>query len=369
VDTPYLADIGAGVYLIGIQDSVNCQSFLSLVVEEPPELLLVLDTTNISCFGERDGSFTPRVTGGTGGYNFTWAPLGITDSLATNLGPGNYTVSVTDANGCTMSQNGLIIEPRELSLDIDSTRDVICFGDQTGAIFLNGVGGNPPYEFSLDGLDYTPDLFFNQLGAGMYSIFVQDSRGCVFDTGSEIFQPDPLIVDAGLDTTIDLGFRAPLLAIHSPPLKPVDFSWSPAGLVSCDSCPSTISGPVTTTTFTITITDDDLCTAVDSVTVFVFLNRPVFVPNSITPNGDGLNDRLGIFAGPAGRAIRKIQIYDRWGEMVFEGSQLPLNDEALGWDGSYRGQPLNPGVFVYVAEIEFIDDSVLQLEGDITLVR
>jgi gliding motility-associated-like protein len=67
--------------------------------------------------------------------------------------------------------------------------------------------------------------------------------------------------------------------------------------------------------------------------------------------------------------VRRIQIYDRWGEMVYKGEDLTLNDETAGWDGSYRGQPLNPGVFIYLAEVEFIDSSVLQFEGDITLIR
>ena len=75
----------------------------------------------------------------------------------------------------------------------------------------------------------------------------------------------------------------------------------------------------------------------------------------------------GVAAAPQG--VQKLQIYDRWGEMVWEGTNLPLNDESVGWDGTHNGRPLNPGVFVYVAEVTFIDNSVLTFEGDITLIR
>jgi gliding motility-associated-like protein len=186
---------------------------------------------------------------------------------------------------------------------------------------------------------------------------------------AEIDQPLQLSVNAGQDTTIDLGFTAQLLATHRPLGKPVNYSWSPPQSLDCDDCPFPRARPLTSTTYTVSIIDDTGCTASDQITVLVFLNRPVYIPNSITPNGDGYNDKLAIYGGAAASRVRRIQIYDRWGEMVYKGEDLTLNDETAGWDGSYRGQPLNPGVFIYLAEVEFIDSSVLQFEGDITLIR
>ena len=89
----------------------------------------------------------------------------------------------------------------------------------------------------------------------------------------------------------------------------------------------------------------------------------------ILPNQDGKNDFFTLYGGPAARKIRRLQIFDRWGEQMFEAKDLPLGQESLGWNGIYRDQLMPGGVYVYVAEIEFIDDEVLLFKGDVTLVR
>lgn len=363
-----LTGVGAGPFFAAVRDAMNCLGFISLEVTEPDQLIVSIDTINISCFGETDGQITPAVNGGTMSYQYNWSN-GTTDSLATELVSGQYGLTVTDANGCQTSGAAFVSEPPELVVTIDSTRDVVCFGDRTGSVFFVGAGGSPPFNFSIDGSNFLEVSSFESLAAGNYNLTIRDDRGCTRTTDVQIFQPAQLSVNAGPDTTIDLGFTAQLLATHQPLGKPVLYNWSPPESLDCDTCPAPLSGPVSTTTYTVSIVDDSGCTTSDQVTVFVYLNRPIFIPNSITPNGDGYNDKLAIYSGAAARAVRKIQIFDRWGEMVYEGQDLLLNDETQGWDGTYRGQPLNPGVFVYVAEVEFIDNSVLQFEGDITLVR
>ena len=308
--------------------------------------------------------------GGTGAYTYQW-DNGDTESQAEDLSPGNYVLTVTDENNCISLATAGITEPPILDILVDSTRDVICFGDRTGLIRVRGMGGSPPFSFSIDGGTFQDEVDFSNLAAGTHLITIRDQGGCTSEVTAEIFQPEELIVDAGEDTIIDLGFTASLLATHLPSGKPVSWQWDPTGAGACDDCPFPTVRPLETTTYAVTIIDQDNCSATDSVTVLVYLNRPVFIPNSITPNGDGLNDRLTVYAGVAAapQGVQKLQIFDRWGEMVWEGSNLPLNDESVGWDGTHNGRPLNPGVFVYVAEVTFIDNSVLTFEGDITLIR
>ena len=360
--------VGAGTLLVAIRDPLNCLGFAAVDVTQPDELRVNIDTTDISCYGETDGRITPFVTGGTKAYQYQWSNFS-DDSIADNLPQGQYFVTVTDANGCQTPGAALISEPPRLDILIDSTLDVVCFGDQTGAIYFVGAGGNPPFTYSIDGNNFRDAASFENLAAAIYNVTIRDNRGCTQTVQSEILQPAELIVNAGQDTSIDLGFTARLLATHQPLGKPVNYSWSPSQSLDCIDCPSPIAGPLSSTNYTVTIIDDDGCIVSDQVLVSVFLNRPVFIPNTITPNGDGFNDRLAIYGGAAASGVRRIQIFDRWGEMVYEGRNLALNDESQGWDGDYRGQPLNPGVFVYIAEIEFIDNSVLQFEGDITLIR
>ncbi|MCB0686650.1 MAG: gliding motility-associated C-terminal domain-containing protein, partial [Saprospiraceae bacterium] len=363
-----LTGVGGGTLFVAIRDGMGCTGFQVFEIPQPDPLIVQMDTINIACFGETNGMAIPQVSGGTKSYQYDWSN-GTNDSIADNLSSGQYFLTVTDANGCQTPAAALISEPPPLMVLIDSTRDVICFGDQTGAIFFNGNGGTPPFMYSVDGANFSDALFFEHLRAGSYQLTIKDNRGCTLSTPVQILQPEQLIVDAGSDTTINLGFTAQLIASHQPVGKPVVYTWSHPESLDCENCPFPISSPLATTTYSVQVVDDAGCIASDQVTIFVYLNRPVFIPNSITPNGDGYNDKLAIYGGPATKIVRKIQIFDRWGEMVYEGQDLALNDETLGWDGTYRGQELNPGVFVYVAEVEFIDNSVLQFEGDLTLIR
>ena len=365
----FLERVGAGVLPVAIRDGFNCLGFVQFYVPQPEELVVNLDTSDISCFGADDGQLIPLVTGGTGAYSFAW-DYGSNDSIASALQRGEYTLSVTDANGCISLASGFVSEPAMLTVVIDSTTDVVCYGDQTGVIYFSGIGGSPPFTYSIDGNDFSEDLNFSGLPAGTYEINIKDDRGCTNTTQSQVFEPEQLVVDAGTDTVIDLGYAVRLLATHRPLGKPVSYRWNPPG--DCDDCPFPLVRPLSSTHYTVTITDDDHCTTVDSVEIIVFANRPIFVPNSFTPNGDGLNDRLVVYGGVAANlvgGVRRMQIFDRWGEMVYESRNLNLGDENAGWDGTHHGTLMNPGVFVYLAEVEFIDGSVLQFEGDVTLIR
>ncbi len=370
VRDPFYDGVTAGSHHVRIRNDLDCVGFASFDVSQPDSLQVRFDTTNITCFGESDGTLTSIVSGGTPDYAYSWSTGGDRASVQ-GLGSGNYRLTITDANGCLIQGSAPIIEPPPLEIYVDSIRDVVCYGDQTGVLYLRGEGGTPGYTFGVDGGEFVESPVIEALTGGQHSVSIRDDGGCVITVDADIYQPDALIVDAGADTTVDLGQQAQLIVSHSPINKPVLYQWSPEQSSQCDSCPVTVVSPLQTTLYTVTITDEEQCTSTDSVLVSVYANRPVFIPNSITPDGDGFNDRLAVYGGVAvaPNGVRKLQVFDRWGEMVWEGNNLPLNDETLGWDGTHMGKPLNPGVFVYVAEVQFIDDSVLTFEGDITLIR
>lgn len=95
----------------------------------------------------------------------------------------------------------------------------------------------------------------------------------------------------------------------------------------------------------------------------------IYVPNAFSPNGDGVNDLVTVYAGAAVREVVEFEIYDRWGEKVFANKHFPPNEEDMGWDGHFREVLMQPGVFVYRASVELLDGSILQFGGDITLIR
>ena len=362
-----LSSIPAGTYNVHVVDAAGCEGFFTIVVEDFPPLEISIDPLDISCFGEMDGSITVTATGGAGSYAYLWSNGATTPTIG-NLSAGTYSVTVTDENGCAIVAEADIIEPAELLLSLDVT-DVICFGDATGVITVNATGGTPPFEYSSDGVTFQPDPVLTGLPAGKYIVIVKDSRGCTFSLDAVVDEPPPLIVDAGPDQTVDLGYTADLDATVTPPLRPVTLSWTPAETLSCDDCLDPTASPFKTTTYLLTAVDETNCVASDSVTITLILNRPIYVPNVFSPNGDGLNDFFTVYGGVAARSIRTLKVFNRWGDMVFEGFDLPLNDEPSGWDGYFKGKLVNPAVFAYFAEVEFIDGVVVLYEGDVTILR
>ncbi len=362
-----LTGIPAGTYDVLVIDGQGCEGFFSIVVEDFPPLEVIIDPENVSCYGEMDGMVTVIVSGGAGNYTYVWDNGGNEDNID-NLGPGTYTVTVVDENGCSSVVSADVTEPDSISLSLDLL-DVLCAGDATGAISVNASGGTPPYQYSLDGVTYqdSPDL--TSLAAGVYDVFVLDANNCVYTVEAIVNEPPPLIVEAGPDQTIDLGYTANIHAQILPPFWPVTITWMPSETLDCDDCEDPTAMPVGTTTYLITIVDSTGCVAEDSLTIFVDLKRPVYIPNAFSPNFDGFNDFFIAYAGPAARAIKTLRVFDRWGELVFDGQDLNFNDEPSGWDGTFKDKPMNPAVFAYYAEIEFIDGVVVLFEGDLTLLR
>ena len=98
--------------------------------------------------------------------------------------------------------------------------------------------------------------------------------------------------------------------------------------------------------------------------------RKIFIPNAFSPNGDGLNDYLAIFGDEQSiENIRSFRIFNRWGAVVFEKNNMDPNAELEGWDGYLNNKKLQTGVYIFVAEIEFIDGEIELFKGDVTLME
>lgn len=363
-------NLPAGNYNITVSDAAGCTGDFNINIEDFPVLEVDLDGINISCFGETDGNVLATPTGGAGGYSYQWNNTNSNNNEIFDLPAGTYIVTLTDVNGCVITENVVITEPPQLFLDLTDKEDILCNGDETGFIAIEGTGGTPGFEYSLDGdTIFQVSPVFEDLPAGTYTITVRDSRGCTETLDVQLEQPAPLFVEAGDDQTVELGFTANLNAFHSPPFRPVTWSWSHAETLDCPDCDDPTAQPFQTTTYVVTVEDETKCISQDSVTIHVIKNYPIYIPNAFSPNNDGLNDGFTIYGGPAVRTIRYLKIFNRWGGMVFEGYDLELGKESMGWDGIFNGKPMNAAVFAYLAELEFIDGEVFIFEGDVTLVR
>ncbi|MCC7466886.1 MAG: gliding motility-associated C-terminal domain-containing protein, partial [Saprospiraceae bacterium] len=116
------------------------------------------------------------------------------------------------------------------------------------------------------------------------------------------------------------------------------------------------------------VTDTSGCTGEDRLIIQVEKPYQVYIPNIFKPDGD-FNPVLYIFAGPDVESIESFQIFDRWGEAIVEHRNFLPNDPDYGWDGLFKGEKVNPGVFVYAASVRFIDGEIVLFKGDVTVVR
>ncbi len=368
VDDNSLRQISAGLYTVEVRDANLCRGFFEFEMNDHPPVTLDFDKRDASCNGFTDGVVTALAAGGVGNFAYRWGD-GRQDSVIRNLPAGTYFVTVLDGNNCEVQGQIDITEPPLLDLEVTNTVDIICFGDSTGSMTLNGIGGTPPYEYSPNGIFFQPQQQITGLPAGTYQAFVLDAGGCLDSIDVQLAQPPALIVELGEDRIIKLGEFTTIRAITTD--GGVTFSWqsAPADSLSCLDCPDPRVRPVEDTRYFVTISNQDACSATDSITIFVDEARPVYIPNIFSPDGDGSNDFFTAYGGPAADFIRNMKVFDRWGNLIFDRSNIEFGNESAGWNGRYMNQKVQSGTYVYLIEVQFINGTVLQYKGDITLIR
>ncbi|MGI9159782.1 MAG: gliding motility-associated C-terminal domain-containing protein [Saprospiraceae bacterium] len=330
----------------------------------------------IDCFGETaylDGS------GSTGPTNMTyqWTTIGgniaadgNTPKPEINL-PGTYTLKVTDpTNGCSDTDQ-VIIAPNEPQAVV-RVSDPPCEGRRGEIVIDTVIGGLPPIRFSFDnGNTFTTQSSFLNLDPGTYNVLVVDAVGCSTTFQAEINPPEPFIVIVDPQIVLELGDSIRLnTQVNVPDNRIGAVLWTPAAGLSCDTCLNPVAKPLTTTQYRVVVKTIEGCEDRAPVLLIVDKRADIYVPNIFSPNGDGENDFLTIYADPkAVLRIQTFQVYSRWGELVHEYYNFAPNNPAAGWNGKFNGQELNPGVFGWYALVELIDGRVVLYEGDVTIKR
>ncbi|MEM6769649.1 MAG: gliding motility-associated C-terminal domain-containing protein, partial [Bacteroidota bacterium] len=363
-----LAGLPQGSYTVTARDADGCLGIFPVDIVDPPAIVLANQETDISCFGAGDGQIIVFSGGGRPGYSYNWSDGSTADTVRTGLEAGIYTVSLTDQNGCVRSLTDTIIEPNEIFPVLEESFDLTCFEEPTGAFRLSATGGTPGYTYSADGITFQADPLLENLFAGDYRLFVQDANGCLDSLAGTLNQPVEFIVDPGSDLRIVLGFDTILRAVSN--YDPVSYTWGPDSLDCLDPlCTRVRAAPVLSTTYTVIGTNAAGCRDTAQVAVAVTEDRPLYIPNAFSPDGNGTNDGFTVFGGPAVDRINTLRVYDRWGGLVFERNDFMPNDPSLGWDGTVDGQPVNAAVFVYYASVRYINGSTLEFKGDVVVVR
>ena len=290
---------------------------------------------------------------------------------------GTYTLVVSNDFGCTASDVVVIDNTASQPTADVTVIPVGCYDESDGALLVENVsGGIEPYLFSLNGEPFSevPDL--TGLAAATYNLVIEDANGCQSEINFDITQPQETlaVLTATLDNedppTITLGESFDMeLLLNIPEEEINSITWTGGEYLDCDTCLSVTATPIETTTFTVTIQANECAEISTAITVFVKKEHEVFIPNVFSPDDDGNNDVFYIFGDDNVRQVNSFAIFTRWGEQIFAAHNFMPNDPVHGWDGTHKGQDLNNGVYVYFAEVEFIDGEKIIFEGDVTIVR
>jgi gliding motility-associated-like protein len=369
------SNLAAGTYTVTVTDSDLCTAVFAYTVEESDAMQIeLMESNSIACYGDTTAQLEATVSGGRPAYSYAWNN-GATTMVNSNLGAGTYTVTVTDNRGCMVDATLLIEEPSELIVTGLGTQ-VLCTGDANGTITVNGQGGTVNIgnlEYSIDGgSNWQTGNIFTSLTAGDYRIQVRDENGCISDTLIPVIPADTFyIVDITADTNI-VYLDSMELLVELNDTSSIMYSWSSlsnGGTLLTDSSYSYFVAPIDGEQYEFVATNRFGCEVSHVVNVEVDKPRPANAPNGFTPNGDGVNDRFFVQGGDKVEEVMVLRVFDRWGELVYDGSSMTVNDETTGWDGTFRGQDSPAGSYVWYSEVKFKDGHIEVIKGDVTLLR
>lgn len=373
-NTQIATDLTIGNYLVTITDNTNCSAVVSFEVNQPTPIEASFIVEDNPCFNDNIGTISTTTTGGNPEYSYEWSNtdtvniFSSTDQNLTDLYANAYSVTITDGNGCTHVEVVNLNSPAPLWAAIDAD-SVTCYGYRDGGLYVEAQGGTGPYQYSLDGVNFSGTNTFLGLEVGTYDTFIEDRNGCTATISALVGGPEELSVDLGENITINLGETANLNAVAYPAGN-YFYTWSPEDSLTCIDCPTTDAyGLFFQTTYQVTIEDEFGCKAEDFINIYINKYRRVFVPTGFSPFTGNENDLLRTH-GDEGTIVKSFRVYDRWGELVYENNvPYGINEPGIGWDGTFDGKIMNPAVFVWSLEVEYIDGATDVLKGHTTLIR
>lgn len=286
-----------------------------------------------------------------------------------------YLTVVNTVTGCSAIDSVVITsDPNRPQGIVIERQGPTCYGYKDGYIKVAKIeGGVPPILYSINNGPFSSINTWTNLSGSNNTLRIKDANGCLLELDNIILIEPPLVsVEMGNDTLINLGDTVlidPEISIPEDSISSIVFS-SDYDFINCTGCFDITVFPNQTTTYSVEVKDKNGCSDSDSKKVIVRKGVNIFVPNVFTPNGDGNNDKVFISTNDREiKSINSFQIYDRWGEKMYEALNFQPNDPSNGWDGTLKGQKCNPAVYVYWAEIELFDGTKQIIKGDVTLIR
>ncbi len=283
---------------------------------------------------------------------------------------GVYVDSLISSIGCdSIVTLDLTIVPDQNIQVISNAVAPTCFGFADASITVESVSNAyEPFAVGLTNLATNQPSPFIDLTGGDYRLSVVDDFGCRYEEEITIDDPAPFVIDLGPDTTVELGQLLNLSVGANYGIS--DFQATFSDSLCQGDCFNLEWYPTETNTYNINAISEFGCQAQDSITITVETNHRIYIPNVFSPNGDGVNDFFTAYGTqPLVQEIEQLAIFDRWGHLVFERSNIPPNVPEAGWQGENVDNQPQQGVYAYLVKVRFLDGAVVPFSGDVLLVN
>ena len=315
---------------------------------------------------------TPAQLTASGALQYTWnatPDISCTQCASPLINPvdnSTYVVTGVSDHGCVKSDTVNVRVRQQFNMQVQAG-DTICAGEQVKL----GAYGADQYEWTVTAsMDNTrsasPKVSPNNTTT--YTVIGRDNDHCFADTGNVLITVFPIpAVFAGQDTTVNTGSTVQLAPTYSKDV--ITYNWTPATGLSCTNCASPKADIKGTATYRVTATNQGGCAAADDVTITSVCNGDnFFIPNTFSPNGDGMNDVFYV-RGKGINLVHSLRVFNRWGQTVFEKRDFMANDQNAGWDGKINGKIADMDVYVYIVEMYCDNANIVPYKGNVALIR
>lgn len=323
-----------------------------------------------ACHGEYNGKAIANILEGSAPFEVRLAGgVWQAGTMQNGLEAGSYQMEVRDARGCIATGNITLNDPEPVSAFIGSM-DPHCTESCNGEVTIFAQGGNGMYSYFVDGMAVSSET--GDLCAGDHSVRIMDGNGCEWTENFTLDEPEPFEIDLGRTRKVYLGEKVTLAVMSNEPLESV--IWHS---YCTDNCEYFLElEPDSSLMVFATARSPMGCEATDSVRIRVKVearcNQEIYSPTAFSPNGDGLNDRFTIYADRESadvKIIDRLTIFNRWGNKVYDRGSMLLNDETSGWDGTYQGAGVQPGIYTWAATFLREDNARFECGGTVMVVR
>lgn len=366
-DLSKIENLGPGVYTVTVTNSAGCTSFSSTSLTNPLPISVSINAVAPLCPNESSGFISIIPTGGV--LPFSVSGNVLLDSILSinGLSSGEYPFRIFDNNGCYIDT---LIVLNSASTYQPSANLLLrpCYDESNGVLELSGL---PPgvEKLVLNGNIIPIENVLNDISSGTNQFMVEDSLGCKYEWGLEVMSVPQHFINIGQDVKYPIGtfVQVKAEAINNTFLNDLNLNWFSDNLqqVFCKDCPSINFKLEGNTEVVLVATTQEGCVDIDTINVAAE-SKKLYFPNVFAPNSNNDN-ALFVIHGPVGEQfnIELLEIFDRWGSLMFLKRNFSPNDNSVAWDGTSNGANCPAGVYIWHAK----DKNSIHYTGDVTLIR